>query len=115
MRNPCVQTRSVVTRSGMRSVWGLSQLSRLPALRCSVWLTSGSRPFCGCSCHVLCFHPYRCTCMLPPQVQRQEAYVDFRLPAQAVHNHVRAMAGWPGARARLLREQWDGEGEYFRL
>lgn len=53
--------------------------------------------------------------MLPPQVQRQEAYVDFRLPAQAVHNHVRAMAGWPGARARLLREQWDGEGEYFRL
>ncbi|KAG2485610.1 hypothetical protein HYH03_015673 [Edaphochlamys debaryana] len=39
-----------------------------------------------------------------PKILRQEAYLDFRRPAAAVHDHVRAMAGWPGARATLLLE-----------
>eukprot|EP00198_Chlamydomonas_reinhardtii_P005329 XP_001694665.1 methionyl-tRNA formyltransferase [Chlamydomonas reinhardtii] len=38
------------------------------------------------------------------KILRQEAYLDFRLTATQLHNTVRALAGWPGARATLLLE-----------
>lgn len=42
------------------------------------------------------------------QLTREDSYLDFRRPAAAVHNMVRALAGWPGARATLLVEEHRG-------
>ncbi|KAG2437271.1 hypothetical protein HXX76_005930 [Chlamydomonas incerta] len=38
------------------------------------------------------------------KILRHEGYLDFRQPAAQLHNTVRALAGWPGARATLLLE-----------
>ncbi len=42
------------------------------------------------------------------QLTREDSYLDFRQPAAKVHNMVRALAGWPGARATLLVEEHRG-------
>ncbi|GFR47587.1 hypothetical protein Agub_g9319, partial [Astrephomene gubernaculifera] len=39
-----------------------------------------------------------------PKVVKQEAQLDLSLPALAVHNHVRALADWPGSRCTLMLE-----------
>ncbi|EFJ44209.1 hypothetical protein VOLCADRAFT_46718, partial [Volvox carteri f. nagariensis] len=38
------------------------------------------------------------------KVAKHEGLLDFRCSAAQCHNHVRAMAGWPGSRASLLVE-----------
>jgi len=39
------------------------------------------------------------------KVTREDSYLDLSQPATSVHNAVRALTGWPGARAALLLEE----------
>ncbi|KAF5836225.1 hypothetical protein DUNSADRAFT_6236 [Dunaliella salina] len=39
------------------------------------------------------------------KVTREDSYLDLSQPANSIHNVVRALAGWPGARAALLLEE----------
>ena len=45
-----------------------------------------------------------------PKLSQAEAELDFDLPAQQVHNKVRAFEGWPGTRATFQLEDPAGNG-----